>query len=362
MKVLSKKDIVKLRNDMLGKYVMVLDSYRVSIDFKGVIGTVLDIYLDIYGQTIVNVSFPNGVMLTVHLKDLKIIKDKEVDKFYSNLLPSFKINKDILDSLYELRLAENSKKYMEDFHREYGAVALLALLGLDEEKKVIDRFTIPMVSGGCSDSPDISFKSMDLAFKQLIEQNRICAGMICIRPAEVQSSGRSITGQLRINIHGFKKSFTNIKETLWGTVTKEHLSLYCANYDEKKRIVITPIDINLVINKTKGSCVLLKENNKLATKEARAILKRNEAYKKKEADRIKSNKKKEDDKKAKAKLDAIAKKKYADELRRKESRLKAKKKRTDKQFSEKKAERIDIGAGYCMIKNKNGEYILWQDK
>jgi hypothetical protein len=265
----------------------------------------------------------------------------------------FKIDATIFDSLRK----EAEKLPKTAPNGGYDKPAGLALLGCKED---VLNMVVPLkMNGGCWDAPDITFESMDKGLRTLIKNDNICVGMALLRHPKWQSSyydpnnerDSRISNDIRRQVNDFKNCFEDIEQTVWICLYKDYFRTYRATIDTNKRIVLRETSANAIYDNTDKSDVF-----KIRTGMKETIIAKNKERKEK-------LKKEREEWEQKQKLLAIEHKKQI-ELEEHKQKLRSIKDsiKINKDMSEKKKKKIDLGNGMVFILNGEGEYILWQNQ
>jgi len=197
----------------------------------------------------------------------------------------------------------------------HGEPAGLALLG--KKDNLVDRSVFLKMSGGCWDSPTISYNNMDIGFRKLIKEEREVIGMALIRhPGHDHLNSefkQNLPGDLKHNIHRLKNTFKDITKTIWIVVADDTYRIFRVKKDLMDRIVTYEVSTREMCNKSKQFIKKTKVKPK----------------KEKKVKKIKD-----------PRMTEI--------------------KKINKAFKEEKESLIPIGNGYSFMKSGNGKYILWR--
>lgn len=269
---------------------------------------------------------------------------------------NYKIDAKLLDKLYVIRL--KLKKSLQYDRPVMG----LCLLG--EKDGVVDSFVPMITSKGCWDAPEISYATFDNNFRKIIKMGRVCVGMAMIRP---DNYGPSISTDMRVHIHSWRKAFLDIEKTVWICVSQYNIICYKVKKGEGGRFSIAPYENNdIYMEPEKSKALRVAEVSKLVV--GIPLEKRSNIEKcaRQLGESI-------DDKKSSVKilktLDVLKEdiiKTKEDEARKEKEREKESARMAKLDSDKKKMERAarksikDIGHGLILIKDKNGREVLWQ--
>lgn len=258
----------------------------------------------------------------------------------------FQINPAILDNLLDIQehlpntaIRANVKGGQGS---SYDHPAGLALLGMKED--IVDTVVPLKMSGGCWDAPNINFEDMDKGLHKLIDADRICAGMALLRHPKwypnCNEDNAKMPVHLRYQLHSLRNSFKDITKTAWIVVHNNYFRVYRPTKTEDGRVGAREVSMKSLF--TEGSHKLLKSK-----------VKRDSERKQRLADE-KAAREAEYEKQRKAEAARRAR-----EVKRHELMIN-KLAETNNKLKESKEDIIDAGGGYVFMKNKNGDYILWQ--
>ena len=248
----------------------------------------------------------------------------------------YKIHTKVFDELAEHRETLPDRSGRSENSYDYPAgLALLAC-----KDNMVDMVVPLRRSGGCYDAPNVSFRNMDVGMRKVLKEDRQVVGMALVRhkkwyPTFSNSEGK-ISNDLVRNIHDFKNSFADITKTIWIVLHNDTFKTYSVSKDESKRLVINETKARGLYHDEKGKFFAGKIKREKQLRKAEADKKKKEARRQKE--------RKEARERAK---DAALRKLNAKSV-------------INKAIDEKKQETIDVGGGFVMLKQTNGEYMLWQ--
>ena len=238
----------------------------------------------------------------------------------------------------------------------YDHPAGMALLG--EKDGCLDTVIPLRMSGGCWDAPNINYKDMDVGFRALIEKDRICSGMALVRHPTWRTSAPEnergvMPNHLKYQLQTMRKSFADITKTAWIVLHQSYFRVYRPTAGKDGRIGCREVAIDKLFSPEdkKIGIVAKRIKEDAATRKAKALalvaahkakIERNRA--------ILAARKAEEERVAK---EAEAAKKLAEKQKKKIDILNKKLKAGEEDI-------IDAGGGYVYMKQKNGEYILWE--
>ena len=254
----------------------------------------------------------------------------------------------------------------------YDHPAGMALLGGKDDE--VDTVIPLKMSGGCWDAPNINYNDMDKGFHALISKDRVCLGMALVRHPKWRTIHDSAEGQmpthLKAQLHGMRKSFSDITKTAWIVVHNSYFRVYRPTQTKDGRVGCAEIPITSLFSEEDKAAALVmskmqrdkdlrhalavelvaKRKAKLELK--KAALKAEEEAKKARAAALEAARK--------AELERIEEAHQA-ELK-KQAKARKKSEEIDRKLKEGKDSIIDAGSGFVYMKQANGEYILWQTK
>jgi hypothetical protein len=237
----------------------------------------------------------------------------------------------------------------------YDHPAGMALLGMKDD--IVDTVVGLKMSGGCWDAPNINFEDMDKGLQKLIKEDRICAGMALVRHPAWQSNktdfDAKIPNQLKSQLHNMRNSFADITKTAWIVVHNDYFRVYRPTKGQDGRVGCAEVSIkSLFSDEAKENKLISSKLQRDETRKERIVREKREAAEARAAEKVRLA----------AQIEAEKKQRAAEEEaeRKRQEKIQAKVKITNSKFKEAKEDIIDAGGGYVFMKNKKGEYILWQ--
>ena len=279
----------------------------------------------------------------------------------------FQIKASIFDELVKIqnKLPAQAQNVPEGGSR-YDLPAGLALLGMKDNS--VDTVIPLRMTGGCWDAPNIGGKDMYDGIEKLMELGRICSGMALVRHPRWATGHNvnegSMPDVLRGQLHGLRKNFEDITKTAWVVLHNSHFRLYRPTKGKDGRIGCKEITIEKLFSEEDKKIAILmnkiERDKELRKAKALELIARRKQV---AMQRAEVKKRAEEEKKLReaAQKDAEEKAELARKI--KEDRAKRERKRIDlinQKLKEGKDEIIDACKGMVYMRQKNGEYILWQ--
>jgi hypothetical protein len=267
----------------------------------------------------------------------------------------FEINPSVMDDLITISKKlplEATRGYTKDGQGDnFDHPAGLALLGMKES--LVDTVIPLRMSGGCWDAPNINFEDMDIGLRKMISADRICAGMALVRHPKwnthaSESEKGKIPHQLKYQLHSLRNSFTDITKTAWIVLQNDYFRIYRPTKSETGKVGCIEVGLGSLFSEdTTASKIIDKKRDLDGTRKARL-----EAAKIKRAADLKARL--EANKKENERLEAVRQAKIEKDKKKQEE--------LNARIKDGKESIIDMGGGFCLMKDKKGEYILWKNK
>lgn len=232
----------------------------------------------------------------------------------------------------------------------YDHPAGMALLGMKDEE--VDTIIPLKMSGGCWDAPNINFTDMDKGFRELIDKDRICAGMALVRHPtwnrgeDYDGGAAKMPTHLKYQLHSMRNGFADITKTAWIILQKDYFRVYRPTLCSSGKIGAREVSVTGLFDEK-------SQENAMVSKHIEAMKGMKE--------------RKEEQKRERARQEAIWKKQQLERIEK--ERISAEKYKqqqqkkievTNAKLKEAKEDIVDAGGGFVFMKGKDGKYVLWQ--
>lgn len=170
----------------------------------------------------------------------------------------YKIDARMADELYKIKdQLKDSKTYSWQSKK----VAGLALLG--EKDGLVDEFVPMLSSKGCWDAPEITHAQFYKSFERMIKKDRRVVGMSIIKPEKYDDK---MVSDIKRNIWDWRKTFSDISQTIWIVVSDGNIIPYRPYKDAKGRLNIRKSSAKIWENTDESAIMKMAEGAELVKK------------------------------------------------------------------------------------------------